>query len=237
MRYRLGVEELDQNLWIAWMFDLPGCFSNGQSRAEAISKAGGAIAAYHTWQGHNEPTLAFEDPFIDIHVTESYHVQSGDDGYKINSCFEDDRRELTAEDVMRASVLLEWTRADLMSIIDRIPDTKRAEEIVGEAHKSINGIIKHLGGAEWWYLDCMGLAFPKEQIPKDPIERLTKVRATLKSILPGLVGNTRSVVIQGEEWTSRKLVRRALWHERDHTGHIAKLIGVFRGTGPLILNV
>jgi hypothetical protein len=28
----------------------------------------------------------------------------------------------------------------------------------------------------------------------------------------------------GEFWSPRKLLRRAVWHERDHTGHIRKLL-------------
>ncbi|MDW8214000.1 MAG: hypothetical protein RMJ55_10615 [Roseiflexaceae bacterium] len=28
----------------------------------------------------------------------------------------------------------------------------------------------------------------------------------------------------GEVWSARKVVRRALWHERDHTQHIARLL-------------
>jgi hypothetical protein len=28
----------------------------------------------------------------------------------------------------------------------------------------------------------------------------------------------------GEFWSPRKLLRRAVWHERDHTEHIRKLL-------------
>ncbi len=30
--------------------------------------------------------------------------------------------------------------------------------------------------------------------------------------------------LDGELWSPRKVLRRTLWHERDHTGHIRKLI-------------
>lgn len=33
------------------------------------------------------------------------------------------------------------------------------------------------------------------------------------------------VGIDGEFWSPRKMLRRAVWHERDHTFHIDKLIG------------
>jgi ferritin len=31
------------------------------------------------------------------------------------------------------------------------------------------------------------------------------------------------VGVNGEFWSPRKVLRRALWHERDHTEHIRKL--------------
>ncbi len=33
----------------------------------------------------------------------------------------------------------------------------------------------------------------------------------------------RVVEKQGEFWSPRKLLRRAIWHELDHVGHIANL--------------
>jgi hypothetical protein len=31
------------------------------------------------------------------------------------------------------------------------------------------------------------------------------------------------VTLSGETWSARKVMRRTLWHERDHTAHILKL--------------
>jgi hypothetical protein len=83
-----------------------------------------------------------------------------------------------------------------------------------------------VGGAEWWYLDRLGLAFAQKDVPDEPVDRLEKVRNHLVMALPGLVGDDRVVTPNGEGWSARKLVRRALWHERDHTHQIARLAGV-----------
>jgi hypothetical protein len=88
---------------------------------------------------------------------------------------------------------------------------------------SIDGILRHVGGAEWWYMDRLGLAIPREQVPDEPFERLEKVRAHLISVLPRLIGSAQVVGINGEIWSPRKLLRRAVWHERDHKAHIEKL--------------
>ena len=44
------------------------------------------------------------------------------------------------------------------------------------------------------------------------------------SALPKLNGVKQVVGVDGEFWSPRKMLRRALWHERDHTEHIRKLI-------------
>jgi hypothetical protein len=42
----------------------------------------------------------------------------------------------------------------------------------------------------------------------------------LKS-LPGLEASDK---VDGEFWSPRKVLRRAIWHERDHTAHSKKLL-------------
>jgi hypothetical protein len=100
---------------------------------------------------------------------------------------------------------------------------KRAAEYPGERW-SINGILGHVGGAEWWYLDRLGLAFPRDQMPEDPQVCLEKVHDYFTTTLPKLDGVKKVVGIDGELWSPRKILRRALWHERDHAEHIRKLI-------------
>ena len=62
-------------------------------------------------------------------------------------------------------------------------------------------------------------------LPEDVLERLAAVRARLLHVLPDLEGLDLVVGRNGEFWSPRKLIRRALWHERDHTDHILKLRG------------
>ena len=42
--------------------------------------------------------------------------------------------------------------------------------------------------------------------------------------LPGLEASEKVIGIDGEFWSSRKVLRRAIWHEQDHTAHIKKLL-------------
>jgi predicted RNase H-like HicB family nuclease len=49
MIYRLGVENIEPNHWVAFVFGHPGCFSSAQTQAEAIANAPARIADYFEW--------------------------------------------------------------------------------------------------------------------------------------------------------------------------------------------
>jgi hypothetical protein len=51
------------------------------------------------------------------------------------------------------------------------------------------------------------------------------VRSHLRVVLPTLAGTHEVLGVDGEFWSPRKVLRRAAWHERDHTDHINRLRG------------
>jgi hypothetical protein len=119
--------------------------------------------------------------------------------------------------------MLAWSRADLLKTVKGLSSGKLDQTYPNERW-SINDILGHVGGAEWWYLDRLGRAFPRAEVPEAPQERLEKVRAFFVETLPKLEGVKQAVGVDGEFWSPRKVLRRALWHEKDHTGHIRKLL-------------
>ena len=98
----------------------------------------------------------------------------------------------------------------------------RDQQFPGERW-TIRGILDHIGKAEFWYLDRLDLARSQDELPSEPGERLNMVRQQLLTTLPKLAGSSQVVGVDGEFWSPRKLLRRAVWHERDHTAHIRKL--------------
>jgi uncharacterized damage-inducible protein DinB len=144
------------------------------------------------------------------------------DGYEVNAWFLHDWKPLLPEEIERGLTLLAWSRHDLLAMVEgldaRVMDNKQSGE-----RWSISGILRHVCGAEWWYLDRLGLSIPHEDFSEEPFERLEKVRACLIKVLPQLAGSKQVVGADGELWSPRKLLRRAVWHERDHTIHIQKL--------------
>jgi len=116
MDYRLGIEQSEPGKWIAWVFGLPGCFSRGATRTEAVAAAPQAIADYFNWRdGYNR---VGEDDIEQIRaeVTEVFENYETLDGYWVNSFFDHDRRLVSAADADDARWLLDCTRSDLVRI-------------------------------------------------------------------------------------------------------------------------
>ena len=56
MRYRVVMEQDEDGMYVAQVPALPGCISQGRSRAEAVENIREAIAAYlESLKAHNEP--------------------------------------------------------------------------------------------------------------------------------------------------------------------------------------
>lgn len=215
--YHLGVEEIEPDHWIAWVLDLPGCFSSAPTSREAAKRAPGEISAYFAWRlSHN----AFQPPFparFECQVAETHHAYTKptDPNYLVNAFFEHDRRPLTFEEVAEILLLLTWTRRDLLHLLD-LPS--------GTLSGDVLEIVNHVASAENWYLMQFDLGLKPDSLPADPLSRLRIVRENTRRQLPALAGVPRVSQSRGESWSARKIARRTLWHERDHTNHIRKMM-------------
>lgn len=231
MIFRVGIENNNEGRSIAWALEHPGCFAYGANASAACVNLETAIQVYATWILKHAPNtwLNFEE--VEIHPEETWEVYFIDDnldkiegdGYSVESFFRYDWKPLRREEVEQALKMLSWTRADLLKTISGLSVAKLDATYPAERW-SINGILGHIGGAEWWYLERLGQAIPKDEVAKDPLARLKQSRDLLIRALPRLIDVSQVVGLDGEFWSPRKVLRRAMWHELDHIKHIQKLI-------------
>jgi len=232
MKFRIGIENNNEgSRSIAWVLEHPGCYAYGRNEQDALANSAQAIREYAKWIGRHETSWLPTDTEIETHVEQiwtDYDVDKNfdrvdKDGYAVEPFFEHDWKPLTATDIERALKLLAWSHADLLAVLEKLTPEQWAVKKEGERW-DIAGIVRHIGGAEWWYLERLGRAFPQAELPKAPLERIGKVRSLMNEVLPALKDVEQVVGLEGELWSPRKVLRRALWHERDHTEHIQKLI-------------
>jgi hypothetical protein len=234
MIFRIGIENNNDDRTIAWALEHPGCFAYGQDSEEAQKNFLTSAREYRAWiAGHEEPWL---DEGVDVKVEEIFDAyfitpafERGERGrgtYMVESFFLYDWKPLLPHEIERALKLLAWSRADLMRVVSKLGAEIRSRTYPNERW-DIDGILGHIAGGEWFYQERIGYPFPEQEeaLPGDPFERLQVVREHFNSLLPKLDGVERVVGLEGEVWSPRKALRRALWHERDHTEHIRKLLG------------
>jgi hypothetical protein len=233
MIFQVGVENNNEGRSIAWALEHPGCFAYGTNADGAVLNLESALSKYAGWILRHETRtwLSFSDAEIETVINGTWDVYyindtldkaTEADGYNVDSFFPYDWKPLSEPDITHGLALLTWSREDILKSIQGLSQEKLEAAYAGERW-NIKGILGHVGGAEWWYLDRLGLAFPREQLPDEPLERLDKVRKHFISALSKLEGVNRVTGVDGEFWSPRKLLRRAVWHERDHTEHIRKL--------------
>jgi hypothetical protein len=231
MRINVGLESGYEGRTIAWALDYPGCFSSGNDDTEAVLRFPQAMIAYaqRIQQRSAAPWLDLVN--FDIRVMESQKVYFLDDRYdvaadgmQVNAWFHRDWRPLSTAEIDQALQLMKWNREDLLTIVNGLDDEILDREHPGERW-SIRGIIRHVGGIEWWLLDRLGLGgVDRKHLPPAPMDRLLFSRARMEEVLPALADQERITGKEGEFWSPRKVVRRALWHEMDHIEHIIKLL-------------
>ncbi len=232
MLYRIGIENNNDGFrTVAWVLEHPGCFAYGRNANEAIHHLPNAIFEYAAWAGARganwiapeEIEIGIEETFECYRIDQTTFERVETGGYIVESFFLHDWKPLTRSEIERALQILSWSRDDLLGMVSQLDPEKLAATYLGERW-SIEGILRHIGGAEWWYMERLGYAFSQDNLPKTPRERLERVRISLVELLPQLEGVKQVVGQDGELWSPRKMLRRTVWHERDHIEHIRKLI-------------
>jgi uncharacterized damage-inducible protein DinB len=219
---------------VAWALDFPGCYAYGKDAAQAIVSIPQAYLKYKDWiEAHTSETWLPETPNLDVRLVQTWQTTfvnerfeiTSEGGLEINAWFNHDWNPLNADEIRHGQQLLSWSRSDLLTAVYDLSPAQLDAAYPGQRW-TIRGILAHVATTEWWYLDRLGLTanLPRSELPKDPQQRLDVVRARLEQVFPDLAGSTQKVSTEGELWSPRKLLRRLLWHELDHIGHIYQLM-------------
>jgi uncharacterized damage-inducible protein DinB len=230
MRVSVGLELDNEGRVLAWALDFPGCFAYGADSTEAAIGLAREMTIYDRWIQRHSGSSPLESSDFDFRIVDTWQVFTMNDQYElqegayaVNAWFRSDWKPLGRQEIEHGLELLRWSRKDLLQTVSLLSVEQLDRQYEGERW-SIHGILKHVASAEWWYLDRLDLVEGREQMPKDVLERFTWVREKFNAVLPQLSGKELVLGKEGEFWSPRKLLRRALWHELDHRQHILKLL-------------
>ena len=233
MQIRIGMENNFDGRSLAWALDYPGCFAYGADQAEALIRLPRALLTYEAWikvhtddpWGHfDDFDLRVVDSFTSFSIDENFQPVPEGQGYEIGAWFLDDWRPLTDLEIERGLLIFQWQREELLAGLTTLSPEILEKQRPGERW-NILGIVKHIANTECWYLLRMGLTeLTRQDLKPDPIPRLEQTARLIKTIFPKFADTVKVIGIDGEFWSYRKILRRTLWHQRDHIDHIKSLV-------------
>lgn len=233
MHIRIGLENNIENRTLAWALDYPGCFAFGEDEPEALIRLPQALLKYEIWiKDHTtEPWVDFSD--LDLRVVERFDTFNTNDrfekvpdgqGHEIKAWFFDDWRPLSSQEIQQALLVYRWQRDELLAGLTTLDPDILTMQRPGQRW-NIEGIAKHIANAELWLLSRLALTeLTHIDLLEDIEERLAQMARIVEAILPTLADKVKVVGTDAEFWSYRKLVRRILWHQRDHIDHIKSLV-------------
>lgn len=232
MQIRVGLENNNEGRSLAWALDYPGCFAYGLDEAEALIRLPRELLLYEKWiKDHTKDSWV---DFSDMHmrtverftvfwVDKDYLPAPQGKGNEINAWFLDDWRPLPAEKIDHALKIFHWQREELLAGLSTLDPQILEVERPGQRW-NILGITKHIANAELWYLSRLELTTLSHQdLLPDPEARLEQTASLINKLFPRFVDEVNIKGFEGEFWSYRKIVRRTLWHQRDHIEHIKNL--------------
>jgi len=240
IRYSVYLEIGDDGRCMTHVLDLPGCIVRASTRDEALRQLPNAIRDYHSWlRRHGEPAPP-ADASIEIEIAgENVGFGPFDPG-DAAALFPPDREPITPEEMEHYFRLMAHARADLLALVHDLPDDLLDWQLDVQSF-SIRRLLRHLGNAEEWYVSRLvspDTLPPEWEHDEDlPIfEFLEMERRTAVARLRQLTEEERSGVFYPtywtqhphEPWTLRKVLRRFLEHEREHTAQAREILAARR---------
>lgn len=207
----------------------PGCYAEGATEAQGLATVPAASAAYRHWlAAHGEAVPDLPGPPEAFAIVGRFASYTLADGYEVNGLFEPERRPASSAFVARCCRLLGYARVDLLAAARAVP-TSRWETALGPGERTPRQVVEHVARAEWWYLSHFAdvpRALLDDRPPGSP-SQFEAVHAALVDWLANIPCEQLGAITvdREEEWSVRKLLRRALWHERTHTAELARFAG------------
>ena len=128
-----------------------------------------------------------------------------------------------SDEIEHALKVFSWQRDELLAGLSTLDPEILLRDHPGQRWNII-GIAKHVANAELWYLQRLELTETISQdLSPDFIPRLAQTSALINSAFSSFRDKVVVRGIDGEFWSYRKIVRRTLWHQRDHIEHIKQL--------------
>ncbi|RDE11832.1 MAG: hypothetical protein C4K49_11140 [Candidatus Thorarchaeota archaeon] len=239
-----AIETGTTGLWYGRFIDLLGTHARAKDRQSLLRMLHDELCYHSVWlQRHGETPLVLAESSIDV-AQEILGVEGlGESGGEV-ALFKYDHRRVTGrmmEDIIR---FMGHNRQDLMQLVGDLSPEQMTLVPEGKM-RDITGILRHVCNAEEFYITRLGhdadsryeryAGMTEDAVDQLPLfQRLEVVRracvATLRELVPqrgARVFTRKEYTAHPEEkWTTHKVMRRFLEHEREHIYNIQEYLGL-----------
>lgn len=218
----------------AFVPDRPGCWVFARNQESVLEKVKAAILEWHVWmKAHGETTEA--PSAMRIEPTEVLHVTYNPaEAGKPEPLFWSEILPVSSKDINRALRLMKYSRDDLLKLCSGLDGGALRWKPKTEP-RTIDNCLKHIAIVEWWYITRLNIDLP-QKFPRNVFELLLYTRKLAERSLGGLSKEERTGIFQPSSdpspicnlWTTRKVLRRFVDHERLHAKYIEKVIQLYQ---------
>lgn len=198
--------------------NLPGAFTRGATKAEALQKMEQEARAYLRWRGDAVPeTLSAE---IVQDVPSALDIRDADSDILLPG----EADPLTPEEYAGLKKLALKSAGDFLQLYEAIPHKDRSENPVrktfyGQVPCTAEEMYRHTKNVNAYY-------FGEIEVDADNSGNILECRRRGFEMLEAKPGYLENPVMEGsygEAWTLRKVLRRFLWHDRIHARAMYKM--------------
>jgi predicted RNase H-like HicB family nuclease/uncharacterized damage-inducible protein DinB len=214
------------------VLELPGCVANGKTTDAALAATPAAIRAYLVFVKRHGAKVDPKAPFeirVAEHITKGEFLGQGSP----SAFYEPDLRPLTPKDIASHAELLEWSRADLLRLIDGLDARRLAQKPAG---RPIENILKHVLEAEKGYIySVLGVTKTVHLPVSEGLHDRLDLRVALHQARVAAIDRVKAMTPAERRSnrktgayvrTPRRMLRRMLEHEWEHRREIAARLGL-----------
>ena len=232
MSYDTYLEVFPDGTVLAQVLDMLGCFAKGMSEAEVAIRLQMAVPDYFRWlsmQDADTPTMSGE---VELIVRERVPVTMHG-LHEVRAFFTPDADPLTEDDLGWGLALMSYAHIDLMRYVTPL-DAATLDWQSNADSWSIRQIIDHLAQMETWIatrLDAQPQVPIITELPGDTVQRYDKIHERAMHRYSNAAPAQRELIAEHntERWSMRKMLRRSILHEREHTEQIALVLAQLVG--------
>jgi predicted RNase H-like HicB family nuclease/uncharacterized damage-inducible protein DinB len=237
--YTVYLEINDEGACMAHVMELRGCTVRANSRSEVAQQLSQAVRSHLDWlQQHGEPDPGADAAF-EIQISDKTAAFGPFNPGDAAALFPPDLLPATDEDIALTLRLAEYARRDLLTLVQPLPESVLDRLPAGSTF-SLRELLRHLGNAEEWYIsrlvehdnlppewehdDALPLFDFLAMERRTAIENLRRLDADQRM---GVFYPTQWTPHPEEPWTARKVLRRLVEHELEHTRQVKDILAEF----------